>query len=184
MTSSINADSYAQYGGFDELSYKCITYLLNNNEEIWKLLYHTTPTAWNEVNLTIDQKASMIYRGQDDSTTSKVFMDIGSPDVFTREDCIIRLSPYSIFPDNRVYGTISFLFEVYCHFKCNHLSNYRTRVDMITKNFIQTFNGINVPDVGIGRMFLDSMGSAATRVENAGQSPFKGRWVILSNKSP
>jgi hypothetical protein len=182
MSNSINEGSYAQYEDFDNYAYNCVKHLMDNDEVVWKLLKYKTPDAWNQPNLTRAQKAALIYAGQDNSADFNVFMDIGQPDVETTETCVIRLSPYSVFPDNRVYGTVSLMFEVYSHYKLNHLGNYKTRVDMITKRFIQVFNGSVVG--GIGKLFFDRMGSESNRLENGGQLPFRGRWIIMSNKSP
>lgn len=178
---NINSGSYAQYDFFDEYSYTLIKYLMENDEVVWKLLKYDTPDAWNKPDLTQSEKASLIYGGEDNTAAYRVFMDIGQPDVLTEEVCIIRISPYSIFPDNRVVGTTSIMFEVYSHYKTNHLSNYKTRIDMIAKRFIQVFNGATIG--GLGKLFFDRVGSDSNRMENGSQLPFKGRWLIMSNKS-
>lgn len=183
----INEGSYAQYDGFDSYSYKLIEYLMNNDETVWRLLKYKTPDAWNESlnpNLTKEQKGALIYNGTDDASKFNVFLDMGAPEVITREDCIIRISPHSIFPENRVIGTISVIFEVYCHYHINTMSNYKTRIDMITSRFLKVFNGISIPELGIGKLFFDRLGSESNRLEWAGQIPQKGRWIIMSNKSP
>ena len=177
---NISSDSYAQYEWFDEIAYTCYEHLIKNNEMIWKLIKYDTPDAWNQSDLTEVEKGRLIYNGQDDLTEARAFMDTGQPDVWTKEICIIRISPHSVFPDNRVIGTVSVILEVFCHWKINHLSNYKARSDVIAKNFLQTFNGVNLG--GIGRLFFDRIGSYDNRAETGGQLPFKGRWLIMSNK--
>ena len=182
MANDINGGSYAQYNDFDSYSYNCIKYLMENDEVVWKLLKHLTPDGWSGANLTLAEKGALIYNGTDDTSKFQVFLDEGAPDVITREDCIIRISPHSIYPENRVYGTVSMVFEVYTNYKVNTLSNYKTRTDSIVQRFIQVFNGATIG--GIGKMFFDRMGSFADRAEWVGNIPFKGRWIIMSNKSP
>lgn len=182
MANNINAGSYATYDGYDELSYLCIKYLMDNDDVVWKLLKYLDRDAWSKPNLTESQKAELIYKGSDDASLYKVFLDSGVPDVITREDCIIRLSPHSIFPENRTIGTVNMVFEVYSHYHINTLSNYKTRIDMITKRFLQVFNGADI--TGFGKMYFDRMASAQDRLEAGGQLPHKGRWMIMSNKSP
>lgn len=181
MPTNINQGSYAQYKIFDSISYNCYEYLMLKNEMIWKLLYYDTPDAWNKPDLTKEQKGQLIYNGQDDLTLARAFLDIGQPDVWTKEICIIRISPHSVFPDNRVIGNVSVIFEVFCHYKMNHLSNYKTRIDIVAQNFLETFNGINIG--GVGKLFFDRMASYDNRMETGGQLPFKGRWLIMSNKA-
>jgi hypothetical protein len=174
-------DSYNSYDNFADYSYSLVKYLMDHDEMIWKLLKYSTPTAWNESDLTKAQKGALIYDGSDDASLFRVFLDMGQPDVNTTENCILRISPHSIFPENRVVGTCNFIFETYANYKVNHLSNYKTRLDMIMQRLLATFNGATIEGM-LGKMYFDRMGSEAIRAEWAGQIPYKGRWVIMSNK--
>lgn len=184
ITPKISEGSYATYEVFDELSYNCIEYLMNNDEMVWRLLYYNTPDAWDEENLAKpnlnqEQKASLIYNGSDNTANYNVFMDMGQPDVETEEKCIIRIHPYNGQSPNRVVGTVLVMFEVYTHYKLNHLSNYKTRNDMILKRFIKVFNGVAIKS-GIGNMHLDNMGSYGTRIETGGQLPWRGKYLLMA----
>lgn len=181
MTNNINSGSYARYEDFDSYSYNCIKYLIKHDEIIWKLLKYTSADAWNKPDLEEEEKAALIYKGDDDSSKYKVFLDQGAPDVLTREDCLIRISPHSILAENRVIGTIFIQFEVYCNYHINTLSNYKTRIDMITKRFLQVFNGAEI--AGIGKLNFDRLGGESSRLEPGGQLPWKGRWILMANKS-
>lgn len=182
MEHNINAGSYAQYEDWDVFSLKCIEYLMDNDELIWKLLKYNTPDAWNKADLTMAEKRALIYDGvSDDTSKYHVFMDMGQPDVITAEICQIRIHPYSLNAPNRVVGTIMMMFEVYSNYKINHLTNLRTRNDMIMKRFLQVFNGAIIG--GIGRLNLDNLGSYGSRLETGGQLPFKGKWLLMGNKS-
>lgn len=177
----IGSDAYAKYASLDSLPYNCVKYLMENNEMVWKLLAYNTSDAWNKPDLTWNEKVALIYDGSDDTSKYHVFLSQGEPDVVWGEQSQIRISTYSVFPDNRTIGTISMLFESYCHFKVEHLSNYKTRNDMISQIFIQTFNGINI--AGIGRLHFNVLGNQNDRREISGQQPFKGSYIIMSNKS-
>lgn len=181
MANNVGGDAYAKYRDLDSYSYNCISHLLVNDDTIWKLLYYKTPDAWSKANLTDEQKRLLIYNGTDDSSNFSVFLDSGSPDVITDETCIIRISPHSIFPDTRTFGTINILFEVYANFHVNTLTNYKTRMDMIAQRFIEVFNGEIIS--GIGRLHFDKLGSYGDRAEYVGQNPIRGRWIVMSNKN-
>jgi hypothetical protein len=178
---NINSGSYAQFENLDQFSYNCVKYLMEQDEVIWKLLYYKTPDAWSKANLSQSEKASLIYDGSDNTAPFSVFMDIGSPDVVSNEASIIRISPYSITPENRTVATVAIMFEVYCHYKLNHLSNYTVRTDVIMKRFIQVFNGAHIG--GLGRLFFDRMASDYPRMDLAGQLPYRGKWLIMATKS-
>ena len=182
LNSDFQREGYAQYLDINQFSYRCIKYLMDKNEIVWKLLKYDTPDAWKDSvpNLTQEEKGTLIYKGEEDSSLFRVFMDVGQPDVVTQEQTIIRISPYSIFPENRGVGTLSMYFEVYAHYKVNHLSNYTTRIDTIVGELLKTFNGTVIG--GIGRLSFDRMGNYSARLENGSQLPFRGKWMILGNK--
>jgi len=182
LPATLENDAYAIYEDFDQFSYRAISHMMDNSELIWKLLKYNDNEAWKKADLTSEEKQALIYDGQDDASEFKVFMDTGISDVFVREDCIVRISPLSIYQENRTVGTLYIMMEVYSHFKVNHLSNYRTRVDMITRELLGIFNGAELG--GIGRLNLDRMANINAKLEVAGQIPFKGRSIIFGNKSP
>jgi hypothetical protein len=173
--------AYATFDAFDELSYTCIKYLMDHNELVWKLLKYATPNAWEMPDLTRQEKADLIFNGEGDMFAHRVFMDVGQDDVLTQETCIIRISPYSVYAQGRTLGTMYMCFEVYSHYSINHLSNYKTRVDMITKQFLQTFNGATVG--GIGQLNLDQLANRNARAENSGQIPNRGKMILMGVKS-
>lgn len=172
---------YAKYEDYPNFSYKCIKYLMDNNEDIWKLLKYNGPDALDQNNLTYEEKAALIYKGEQNATPFRVFMDIGQPDVWTEQTCIIRICPWGISPDNLYYGTLYMSFEAYAHYRINTLNNYQTRVDRITGEFLKVFNGTIIG--GIGRLFINKMEDQNTKIVITGQLPFRGKQLFMSNKS-
>jgi len=182
ITPKISEGSYALFDGFDEISYNCIDYLIRNDEVIWKLLKYNTNDAWEKPNLTQPEKGQLIYDGSDNTANFRVFMDMGQPDVITSEICVIRIHPYNLSAPNRVNADVKIMTEVYSHYKINHLSNYKTRNDMIIKRFIQIFNGATIPGL-LGNMAMDDLGTYGTRMETGGQLPFRGKWILFGSHS-
>ena len=178
LKSRVGNEAYNSYETLSDLSYNCVTYLLENNEMIWKLLKHNSADAWNESDLTHAEKAALIYAGEQDGSKARVFLDIGQPDVLTEEICILRISPVSIIPRNRTVGIVTMLFEVYSHYKINHLSNYKTRIDLICQNLLGEFNGVEMG--GIGKMFFDSIRSTDNKMTAGGVTPFRGKRLAMS----
>jgi hypothetical protein len=179
---NIGAGSYNTYDKFPLFSYTCISHLLSVNELIWKLLYYNDPDAWNKGNLSAAQKGAMIYNGAEDMEEYHVFMDGGQSDAWTRESTVLRIYPWEIYPNNRTIGTVCIAFEVFSHYKLNHLSNYSTRIDTIVQQIIKEFNGFMLGD--LGRLEFDNkMGSITQRMTQSGQSPYKGKYLLMSTKS-
>lgn len=174
-------EGYNFFYEYNQISYNIISYLMSNNELIWKILKYHTSDAWNKSDLTQAEKAQLIYSGQDDSTGYYVFMDEGNPDVHTREDCIIRISPAVVYPENRTVATLSVLFETYAHYKVNTLSNYTTRTDTIIQEALKVLNGAKIGGV-VGRLYFDRLASMQARISTTGQLPFKGKALYFSAK--
>ena len=178
---SINLDmrkeQYNEISILSSLSENCISYLIDNDDEIWKLLYYNTNDCWKQPNLTKEQKSSLIYGGQPNETDFRVFMDIGADNTWTIQACILRISPGTITPDSYVVGSLGVAFEIYAHYKINHMSNLKTRIDYGSQRIYEIFNGADVP--GVGRLYFDKK----ARSLPIGGVPFKGRGTFLYTKA-
>lgn len=178
----INTYDYAQYDSYDKMSNNCIGYLIDNNEDIWKLMKYIDNDPLSHANLTKQEKREMIYCGQPDTTEFRVFLDRGQDDALTENQCILRVSPYTIHPVDYTNGKVSMLFEVYSGYKINHMTAndyYTTRVDCMIKNLILTLNGSDI--AGLGRISLNKKQSYDNGTKSYGSIPWKGAWLIMSN---
>ena len=177
-TPSVGSTAYNDFGAFSKLSYNCIKIMIDDNELIWKLLKYTDPDAWDKDDLTQEEKAALVYAGQADTANFNVFMDGKQPDVLVNEVSLVRIMPHAAVGLNRTIGYIEVSMEVFSHYKINHLSNYKTRVDTITEELLATFNGVNAG--GLGLLTFDKMADKSSRLFQAGQIPFGGKQLIFS----
>lgn len=181
LTPDIGNYAYNDFKSFNQISYNCIKYLMNNNELVWKLLKYKNPDAWNMTNLTQEEKAELIYSGQQDSSKYNVFMDSKQPDVLVEETTLLRIQPHYAMGMNRTIGLIEVSMEIFAHYKINHLSNYTTRIDTITGELLSVFNGSNMGSLGL--MAIDRMIDQSSRLFQAGQIPFGGKQIIFATYS-
>ncbi len=183
MTTSniIGLTAYNDFGQFSKLSYNCIKFLMDNNELVWKLLKYTSPDGWKKPNLTQEEKAALIYAGQQDSSQFNVFMDSKQPDVLVREVTMLRITPHYAVGLNRTVGYIEVSMEVFSHYKINHMTNYQTRIDTIAEELLALFNGSDVG--GLGLLTFNKMLDQSSRLFEAGQIPFAGKQLIFSTLS-
>ena len=154
---------------------------MDNNELIWKLLKYTDPDAWSKSNLSQSEKAALIYAGQQDTSTYNVFMDDKQPDVQMNETTLLRIMPSYAYGFNRTFGVIHVAMQVFSHYKINHLSNYKTRIDTITEELLSIFNGAEVG--GIGKMSFDRLMEQSSRLFETGQIPFSGKQILFATYS-
>lgn len=178
MTEDIRKNQYNKFTNLPILSYNCIKHLIKNEEILWKLLKYNDADCWNKPNLTEAEKGALVYDGSPEETKYRVFMDIAADNSWLVEACILRVSPLNIVPTNYIYGNVSMSFEVYCHYKTNHLSNYMTKIDYATQRIIEVMNGSEVE--GLGRLYFDRK-SGNSRSIVIGSIPYKGRATILCN---
>lgn len=168
---------------FPLLSYNCINYLIDNNELIWKLLYYNDVHAYksddNHPNLTKIQKGELIYDGIKKETDCRIFMDSGQDYSWSERACFLRITPLRLRSLNNIVGNVSMGFEIYCHYGINQLSNYTTRLNVITQQLIETLNGAEIG--GLGRLYFDSRSSSESKMQVMGQIPYKANGLVMCN---
>ncbi len=175
-------ESYNEFTNLPDLSYNVIAYLIENDDISWRLLKYSDPDSMDynkHPNLTLQEKADLIYTGHDNITDCRVFLDVGMDDAWTQEAAILRVSPIVVTPDTYVYGRIAMSFEVYTHYKVNHLSNHTTRTVSLIQRLISIFNGAEIN--GLGQLFFDKRSSSLCRVVSIGRIPYKGMGLVMCN---
>lgn len=148
MTISTGTNAYNTYDSLPNISYNIITYLFSN-DNLFKLLKYSSSDALNQPNLTNSEKANLIYNGQTDASTFRLYQDPFTDDAFDTMCSMIRVFPYYINPVNRVSGIVDVVFEVITHVKVNYLSNYQTRIPYMTQQIISSLNGKEVGALGV-----------------------------------
>ena len=179
---AINKSSYNKYESLPLMAYNCVSYLLENNELIWRLLKYTDRDAWkldtDHPNLTKQEKGELIYSGEANDADFRVFIDPGPPDTaVTQEVAILRISPLTVTPSNYVVGKVTIALEVWVHFKINTLSNYQSRTDTIIQQLLEEFNGQEVG--GIGKLSFAE--GSRNRIVTSGRAPLKSRILTMTN---
>jgi hypothetical protein len=172
-------ESYNKYTTFPNIPYNIISYLMDNNETVWKLLYYTDNNAWNKPALSRTQKASLVYNGSPNMFDYRVFMSTNLEDGWTAEAAILRIPTLELLPTNYVYGNATIGLEVYCHSKIESLNNYTTRTDTIIQSLLQTLNGAEIS--GVGRLFFDARASGRCRMVSIGALPYRGKALMMVN---
>ena len=165
--------AYNTYSGIEMMPYKIITYMIENNQDIFKLLKYNLPDALDNPNLTYLEKAELIYNGEPNSTLSRIFMQPITDDAFTEMIAQFRVYPEIISPEDAIRGIVTFRFELLSHDKINTLNNYSTRILWMLQSAIKTFNGINID--GVGQLFFNRKASG---FDYAKQDIYNGRNYI------
>lgn len=166
------------------ISYNCTAYLLQNNELVWKLLKYQTADAWNKTNLTSAEKSALIYRGGNPDTMYDdyhIFFDDFQDDGINTETTFLRIFPMEDSPQTHLVTDVAICMVVYTHSKCNHLSNYQTRVETIIQQLKETFNEKEIPKLGM--LTYSQQASRLCKSMIIGKVPYKGKVVIFHARS-
>ena len=176
---NLRQESYNKFELYPDIAYNCVSLLIEKEDMLWKLLKYPTPDAWSKPNLTKQEKGALIYDGSPNETDFRVFLDTAQDNAWTIQACILRISPLTLIPVNYIYGNLSLGFEIYSHYSINHLSNYKTRLDVVAQRIIETMNGSEVK--GLGRLYFDAKASSSAKSFVIGSIPYKGRIVVMCN---
>lgn len=183
----IRADSYNKYENYPLISYNCVKYMMDNNELIWKLLKYNDKDAYKNdsahPNLTAKEKGDMVNNGDLDPDYSRfrIFFDFGMDQSINEKISILRITPIELVPINYVYGRIFMGFEIYTHYSISALSNYQSRLQVLSQQIIEVFNGAEIGY--LGRLHFDSRASTRCKMVTsmAGNIPYRGNMVVMSN---
>ena len=141
---------YNKYTNITKFPLNIITYLLNNNEVIWKLLKYDTPDALNKPNLTKSEKRSLIFAGQ---TNSSGGIDEMPYRVFTKSlprgeekkiQTQLRVFLLGLIPLNHVVGQVNMNIQIISHTDLLTLDTYENRNEIILQQLLETLNGKNI----------------------------------------
>ena len=174
--------AYNKFSGFSDLCYNIISYLMTNNENIWKLLKYNTPDALSRPNLSIQEKRALIFNGNNDSEDFKVYRSPFLDESFTKQTSQLRVYALTVLPDNRSLSTIDFAIDCLTHIKLVNLDGCKSRAELMVEEVLKTLNGQDIN--GVGKIFFDSRESSydAARSSLFNNRYFFGFQIVISVK--
>lgn len=177
-------NEYNKLPNYRMISYNIISFLINYNEDIWKILKYNTPDALTKPNLTQEEKGELIYDGEIDSEPFRVFRDeFPTDDAFQDMVSQLRIFPVVTDPIERTYAVQDIAIQFVNHVKISHLQDYLTRIDVVVEELIKTLNG---QDLGFMSPLYFDASSRRTNIirrNNIGNNKnFSGVVIILSCK--
>jgi len=155
-------NTYNTFENLPLLQYRIVSYLQQNNENIWKVLKYNSNDCLSKPNLSQSEKGDLIYQGEPISSGYRCFTDSFQDDAFTDECSIIRIFPDLIVPKNRTVSDILFKIEMLSHVKIQFLLGYMNRNVYLLQQILKTLNGIDKID-GLGRLVFDQKDNRSDR---------------------
>lgn len=142
-----------KFSGVSNIPYNIIQYLFKN-EDIWKLIYYTTPDALLQPNLTPAEKAGLVWKGEDNQEKFRVYLTPVQENIQTSQPVILRLYLVDANPVNLERSMLTYSVEMLCQTKLGMLSNGIPRMDMLWELVMGELIGKQVN--GIGTLMFDS----------------------------
>ena len=124
---------------------------LLENDNFCKLLYYNTPDALSQPNLTIEQKRSLIWDGEDDMENYHIFLTNVQPNEEIQNRTLMKVYRYNSEPKTQLGATVCYRFDIlfgskiplvkYNGITCN-------RGDVMEMEIMKSLNGEDVAGVG------------------------------------
>jgi hypothetical protein len=148
------------YAGYSQIPYKVMTHLMNNNENLWKLLKYSDLDALQKPNLSLAQKRALIYNPSTPSNEYRLYTTRFIDVAVTEEIARLHIYMGRVDPANAQIGTIDIVFDAFCHNKIAILTypNYKpNRYDVMFEELMKTLNGKDVET--LGRLYFNRRGA-------------------------
>lgn len=174
------------------IPYKILEALLTNTSEsanrLFKLLKYNDIDCLSKPNLTLREKKSLIWRGQDIEQNYNIFVKplIGSSLVDSESQSQMRIYRYSTYPTNKIEATIS----IQMIFLTNEKSSLVEvdgilceRTDVMESEFLNIINGRDI-SIGSGYITFDRevIRSSTSQINVSNSRSVYGRSLLIALK--
>lgn len=181
---------FNDFSNQEEIPYKILSYLLESKsnvvENFWKCLKHPSIDCLDRDNLTLDEKKSMIWKGEPKQDDYQIFLKplIGDSLPTAQSQTQLRIFRYGTVPINQYTSTILIELDVITNESSSMIYNENgficERTDKLEGYLLSLLNG---RDIGVGSdvfRFDRTLSRTCQSLMNISNSKsFYGRTIIL-----
>ena len=157
-----------------QIPYKILVYLIEHNENLFKLLKYNTKDALSEPNLTKDEKIALLYTEEGREVDYNIFLKPLIGEEMTDSSTQLRIYKARIVPSTNIKAVLNYEFDIVVGSKTNLVYDEEgipcSRLDLIEHEIIDTLCGTTEFGVG-GFQFNREMSNLC--VQNTGLSNSK-----------
>jgi len=183
----MNNFTSATFNKFESLPYipyKIAAKLLEN-DNLFKLLKYNNYECLSEPNLTMEEKADMIWKDQTNMADFYVYLTNVEPDELINSKTILKIYKYDNNPITPMMSTISYRLDILCGTK-NALVNYNgvpcPRLDMIEMEILNSLNGEDVAGVGYLQFNHELSRSCRSMMTIGNNYTFTGTTMVMATQ--
>ncbi|WP_297419543.1 hypothetical protein [Clostridium sp.] len=134
----------ANYTGLSSIPYNIVSYLINADDDIWKLINYNSTDALSQPSLTSDEKRALIYTGNGVTTDYRVFLQGYNSDGNETAQTQLRILTYRIKPNSLYIGKATIEIQIISHdslMMVGYNDILVNRVELILEKIISILNG-------------------------------------------
>jgi hypothetical protein len=142
---------FNKYTSLPSVPYKIISYLAQNNDNIFKALYYQGSDALSQPNLTLEQKIDMIYVDEGKEADKHIFLKPLIGEEMIDSVTQLRLYKYDISPTDALKAVITYRFDIVTGSKVSLIYDKQipvSRLDYIESELLNTLNGVDLFGTG------------------------------------
>lgn len=143
---------FNKYTSLPSVPYKIISYLAQNNDNIFKALYYQGSDALSQPNLTLEQKIDMIYVDEGKEADKHIFLKPLIGEEMIDSVTQLRIYKYGISPIDNMTSVINYRFDIITGSKISLIYDEDdipcSRLDFIESELLNALNGIDLFGTG------------------------------------
>lgn len=144
--------AFNKFTNLPSVPYLILSYLAENNEDIFKALFYQEKDALSKPNLTLEQKLDMIYVDEGKEIDKHLFLKPLIGEEMIDSATQLRIYKYGISPLDSMTAVITYRFDIITGSKISLIYNNDgipvNRLDFIESQLLNTLNGIDLFGTG------------------------------------
>lgn len=145
--------AFNKFTTLPSVPYLILSYLAENNEDIFKALFYQEKDALSRPNLTLEQKLDMIYVDEGKEVDKHLFLKPLIGEEMIDSATQLRIYKYGISPIDSMVSVVTYRFDIITGSKISLIYDNNgipvNRLDFIESQLLNTLNGIDL--FGTGR---------------------------------
>lgn len=177
-------NSFNNFSDMPQIPYKILIHLIQNNENIFKLLKYNTSDALSKPNLTIAEKMALLYIDGDKENEYNIFLKPLIGDEIIKGSSQLRLYKATMQPTDHLTALLNYEFDIICGERIGLVYDENdipcTRIDLIEKELLNELNGFDAFGVGYFQFNKDLSRSCSEQLRLSNSKTFYGASLILA----
>jgi hypothetical protein len=177
-------NSFNNFSDMPQIPYKILIHLIQNNENIFKLLKYNTSDALSKPNLTVAEKMALLYIDGEKENEYNIFLKPLIGDEIIKGCSQLRLYKATMQPTDHLTALLNYEFDIICGERIGLVYDENdipcTRIDLIEKELLNELNGLDAFGVGYFQFNKELSRACSEQLRLSNSKTFYGSSLILA----